>query len=288
MLKILIYGAGVGGERLLEEMQLNGEPYEIMAFVDKRLGGDLKNGIPVIYPEEICKYEYDAVFVATLDNTVPNLLHKKYNIPIEKINHNRYFNSIEISVRIRALERFKELCDIYGLRGCVAEVGVYQGDFAKHINRIFSQNKLYLYDTFEGFDDQDINKEQNGSHIKTYGHYANTTVDVVLNKLPYPEKAIIKKGYFPDTADGKDEQYVFVNLDADLYGPTLAGLEYFWPRLMKGGAIFVHDYFAPEFTGVKRAVTEFMQKNSITIGPIGDFRTISVMKPFNNMHEDRS
>ena len=48
MLKILIYGAGVGGERLLEEMQLNGEPYEIMAFVDKRLGGILKNGIPVI------------------------------------------------------------------------------------------------------------------------------------------------------------------------------------------------------------------------------------------------
>ena len=280
MLKILIYGAGVGGERLLEEMRINGEPYEMIAFIDRRIGGTEKDGIPVIFPEDISKYQYDIIFVATLDHTVPDTLRVKYGVPTEKINYGRYFNSVEIAVRIRALERFKELSDIYGLYGSVAEVGVYQGDFAKQINRVFPESKLYLYDTFEGFNRQDIEKEQNKSHIETYKHYANTTVDLVLNKLPYPEKAIIRKGFFPDTADGQDDQYVFVNLDADLYGPTLAGLEFFWPRMVRGGAIFVHDYFAPEFTGVKKAITEFMRKTSITIGPIGDFRTVSIMKPF--------
>ncbi|MCI8274512.1 MAG: hypothetical protein HFI66_02675 [Lachnospiraceae bacterium] len=280
MLKILIYGAGVGGERLLEEMRINGEPYEMIAFIDRRIGGTEKDGIPVIFPEDISKYQYDIIFVATLDHTVPDTLREKYGVPTEKINYGRYFNSVEIAVRIRALERFKELSDIYGLYGSVAEVGVYQGDFAKQINRVFPESKLYLYDTFEGFNRQDIEKEQNKSHIETYKHYANTTVDLVLNKLPYPEKAIIRKGFFPDTADGQDDQYVFVNLDADLYGPTLAGLEFFWPRMVRGGAIFVHDYFAPEFTGVKKAITEFMRKTSITIGPIGDFRTVSIMKPF--------
>lgn len=37
--KIIIYGAGVGGGRLWEEMRMNKEPYELVAFVDKRIGG---------------------------------------------------------------------------------------------------------------------------------------------------------------------------------------------------------------------------------------------------------
>lgn len=279
-MKILIYGAGVGGGRLLEEIRMNGEPYEPVAFVDKRIGGTLKEGIPVIFPEEISQYPFDIIFVATLDNMVPLMLHEKFGIPTEKINHSRYFNSVEIAVRIRALERFRDLCDTYGLSGSTAEVGVYQGDFAKHINRVFPESSLYLYDTFEGFDRRDTRKEENEEHIETYGHYADTAVDMVLNKLPHPEKAIVRKGFFPDTAAGENEQYIFVNLDADLYAPTLAGLEYFWPRLARGGVIFVHDYFAPEFTGVKRAVTEFMRTVLAAVGTIGDFRTVTIMKPF--------
>lgn len=42
MNRILIYGAGVGGERLYDEMHQNGEPYEVLAFVDKRIGNTVK------------------------------------------------------------------------------------------------------------------------------------------------------------------------------------------------------------------------------------------------------
>ena len=280
MQRILIYGAGVGGERLNEEMRTNSEPYEILAFVDKRVGATVKGGMDVIFPEDISKYDYDIIFVATLDNTVPDTLVKQYKVPAEKINHSRYFNSVEISVRVRALERFRDLCDIYGMKGSVAEVGVYQGDFAKHINRLFPESRLYLYDTFEGFSERDTAIEESKSHIETYRHYSNTTTDLVLNKLPYPEKAVIRKGFFPETASGEDEGYLFVNLDADLYAPTLEGLKYFYPKMERGGVIFVHDYFAPEFTGVRKAVTEFMSHTEIAISPIGDFRTVSIMKPF--------
>jgi O-methyltransferase len=33
-----------------------------------------------------------------------------------------------------------------------------------------------------------------------------------------------------------------VLLDADLFAPIKAGLELFWPRLVPGGLILVHDY----------------------------------------------
>ncbi len=39
MKKVWIYGAGVGGHHLYEEMNANGESYEFLGFIDKRLGG---------------------------------------------------------------------------------------------------------------------------------------------------------------------------------------------------------------------------------------------------------
>lgn len=277
MQKILIYGAGVAGERMLNEMKQNGEPYELVAFVDKRIGGTEKDGVAVIFPEDIQKYEYDIIFIATQDNTVPDTLVQQFNVPAEKINSSRYFNSVDVLSRIRALESFKKVCDIYGMTGSIAEVGVFQGDFAKHMNRLFPESKLYLYDTFEGFDEQDLVQEED-EVIGTYQHYANTSVETVLEKLPHPEKAVIRKGLFPDTATGEKDTYIFVNLDADLYAPILAGLEYFYPKMCVGGVIFVHDFFSPVDTGVKRAVTEFTRSRGIGISPVGDFLTVAITK----------
>jgi len=57
-----------------------------------------------------------------------------------------------------------ELCanEIYdkNILGSVAELGVYRGDFAKNINKAFLDRELYLFDTFEGFDERDIETEQ--------------------------------------------------------------------------------------------------------------------------------
>ncbi len=47
-----------------------------------------------------------------------------------------------------------------GLEGVVAEAGVYKGDFAKEMNRVFFDRKIYLFDTFEGFPETDILKEE--------------------------------------------------------------------------------------------------------------------------------
>jgi len=45
-------------------------------------------------------------------------------------------------------------------------------------------------------------------------------------------------------------------MDADLYNPTKAGLEYFYPRLSPGGVIFIHDY-NDKWQGLIKAVDEF-------------------------------
>ena len=74
-----------------------------------------------------------------------------------------------------------------------------------------------------------------------------------------------------------EESYCFVNLDFDLYQPTLAGLEYFYPRMVKSGIILVHDYFSRVYKGVKQAIFEFDKKeNGIKLFPVGDGISVGI------------
>ncbi|MFY7969321.1 MAG: TylF/MycF/NovP-related O-methyltransferase, partial [Pirellulaceae bacterium] len=61
-----------------------------------------------------------------------------------------------------------------------------------------------------------------------------------------------------------------LHLDMDLYEPTLAGLNYFVPRINPGGFIFIHDYTNPEYKGARVAVQEFCKANGLRHVPIAD------------------
>ena len=149
--------------------------------------------------------------------------------------------------------------------GAVAEVGVYRGGFASIINLCFKNRKLYLFDTFEGFTEHEKEHDVDKDYIdhKFFAKYdfTRTTIDIVLGKMMYKENCIIKKGYFPETAIGLDEQFAFVSIDVDLFLPTLNALEYFYPRLSQGGFIFLHDYNHNEIFGVKKAVMEYERRH---------------------------
>jgi O-methyltransferase len=74
------------------------------------------------------------------------------------------------------------------------------------------------------------------------------------------ENILLHPGYFPETAEQvRNEIFALVNLDADLYRPTRAALDFFYPRLSPGGIIFIHDYNY-KWEGIKKAVDEFAQK----------------------------
>lgn len=47
-----------------------------------------------------------------------------------------------------------------------------------------------------------------------------------------------------------------------MYALTKAGLEFFFPRLSKGGMIICHDFSFGIWNGVTKAVDEFCQKNN--------------------------
>jgi O-methyltransferase len=60
----------------------------------------------------------------------------------------------------------------------------------------------------------------------------------------------------------------------DLYAGTKAALEWFWPRLSRGGAILSHDY--PLSDGVVRAFHEFFDSRPEPFVPLSGGQCVAV------------
>ena len=157
-----------------------------------------------------------------------------------------------------------------GIKGNVAELGVYKGDFAKRLNALFKDRKLYLFDTFSGFTDKDKQIDQGQGYSSASQDFSDTTVGYVRSQLTHPENCIFRAGYFPDTATGITGTFCLVSIDADLFEPIFQGLQYFYPRLEKGGYIFVHDVNNEEYVGARQAVQQYCGENGIAFVPIPD------------------
>jgi O-methyltransferase len=140
------------------------------------------------------------------------------------------------------------------LNGDVAELGVWKGHTSYLINRLYPEKRLYLFDTFEGFAPADVKPGKRDTR------FADTSVKYVASRFEDLDNIVFKKGYFPETTVGLEEsRFCFVMLDADLYKPTLAGMEFFYPRMVRGGYIFAHDYTSHESDrGVSRAIDHFL------------------------------
>ncbi|MGH9615816.1 MAG: TylF/MycF/NovP-related O-methyltransferase [Acidobacteriaceae bacterium] len=176
------------------------------------------------------------------------------------------------SLRVCSLHAIADEISARAVKGSVAELGVYQGHFAKDINAVFPDRNLYLFDTFAGFHEQDKKIDIHGGYSSAAEDFSDTSVDLVMAKMKHPEKVTIRAGYFPESLQEMDEQerFAFVSIDTDLYKPIYDGLQFFYPRLNPGGYIFVHDYNNKDYPGVNAAVRKYCEEENINCFPLVD------------------
>ena len=292
---IIIYGAGMTGRSILRDLISKGKRNEDILFSDSddKLWGRYVDDILVIPPKEICNYDYSKIIIGAAmgREAIVKLLTEELNINESLIEKNNpfvesYFKSY--AVREQFMENYSEIISYRSLEGNVAEGGVFEGRFSRVLSRIFPDRKLYLFDTFEGFDVRDVTfdqKKEYSANIREGMYSSSKSIESIINSLPHPENAICCKGYFPESAEGIDDTFIFVNLDFDLYKPTLEGLRFFWPKLAEGGVLLVHDYFnAPgiieedRYLGIRAAVAEFCDETGISYIPIGDAMSVAFIK----------
>lgn len=169
-----------------------------------------------------------------------------------------------------------------GVPGDFAELGVYKGESAKILHQMDPSRKFHLYDTFEGFKEEDLQHETGKAATYTIRNFADTSLEAARRYIGGNENIVFHPGRFQESSvvshqssavnpqsSGSDSQNIdcrlptsdfrlfsLVNLDADLYLPTKAALEYFYPRLSPGGIIIIHDYNF-KWPGIKKAADEF-------------------------------
>lgn len=268
MVSVMIYGAGMAGRAIA---RLLGTDYEFLGFLDSRAEGEgiyRPEMLPVLLP--------DCVMLGVQD---------------EQRQLEMRSRLAEVGFRGKilspgALQIFDPRCATMRLlagnapEGDVAELGVFRGSFAYAISKAFPDRTLHLFDTFEGFDGRDLEQE---SGERFHQDFSDTSAGSVQALIP---SAVIHKGWFPETFAGCENlRFAFVSIDADLYAPTKAGLELFWPRLSEGGCIMVHDCLSTQFPDVKRAVDEFCGSHGIIPFPVADIHgSVGILRQ--NIHKN--
>lgn len=277
-MKVCIFGAGQGGQMAAISVA---DGIELLCYIDNNPVVQQKqiNGYEVCSLETALRKKPDEIWITVLNNDAERTIEKQiiesgFKNKIRKISEIRQSVDVRLaSLRLYAREIYRR-----NVKGAVAELGVYKGDFAKEMESVFPDRKIYLFDTFCGFPDGDIDTESERQFsCAKKGDFSDTSINYVINRFKKKQNVICKSGIFPDTAEGLEETYAFVNIDPDLYEPTLAGLTYFYPRLNKGGCIFVHDYNSFQFKGVRAAVTEYCKNNDLFVFPLTDMHGTAVI-----------
>jgi len=261
--------------------------YIVVAFGNTIKGIEILSdcGVPV---EKIVGYAYSGLDYNhnLIQQELEKLLHEKLRdrliTKLFDVNNKKYYlcgmnvscNDLVIDrdfVREQTLSFLAEEIRRKKLEGSVAEVGVSSGEFAKKINMVFPDRKLYLFDTFSGLPREDFEKSiELGWGEKQYAFCEKgTDPSVVLEKMPFPEKCVIKKGCFP-TSYNIEEKLVFVALDIDFYHSIYEGLGILYKNLVKGGYILVHDFHNLAYTESYDAIANFCDENNAPYIPLPD------------------
>jgi hypothetical protein len=189
-------------------------------------------------------------------------MHDEFHTLFKSFTQYNKFNNAGDVTRLWALIlNIKQILN-YNISGDFAELGVWRGNTASVLAyyAVSSNRKVYLFDTYEGFDARDLEGVDKDKQMA----FADTSLKIVKEVIgTSSEVCKFVKGYFPHTVTDEHRATTFsiVSIDCDLYEPMKAGLEFFYPLLSKGGLFLLHDYSSTLWDGSKKAIDEFCTKN---------------------------
>ncbi|MCB2106654.1 MAG: class I SAM-dependent methyltransferase [Rhodobacteraceae bacterium] len=162
-----------------------------------------------------------------------------------------------------------------GIQGAVAECGCFTGHSTHVIARTMTlcgiASPLHVFDSFEGLSaptnadmitsDRHTNPSAVNTILRTTEKMFASDLSTTMANLSEHKFIVFNPGWIPESFAGmEDEHYAFVHIDVDLYEPTRDCLDFFYPRLNRGGVIQIDDYNFMDWPGSQKAVDEFLAR----------------------------
>ncbi len=175
-------------------------------------------------------------------------------------------------------ELFRQTLDV---PGDIAELGVYRGlglmTWANLLEAycIGDRTKtVWGFDNWTGFTSfSDEDGGEKAAAGKTVGGFDPGQFKIELENaisifdrdrfIPWKKRIKLVDGDIEEKArtfveENPGVRFSLVHFDCDLYAPTKAALEAFWPRVTRGGVVIFDEYGIHDWPGETAAVDEFM------------------------------
>tara|TARA_Y100000310_G_scaffold343340_1_gene450500 strand:- start:1810 stop:2460 length:651 start_codon:yes stop_codon:yes gene_type:complete len=165
------------------------------------------------------------------------------------------------------------------LPGAIVECGLFKGiSFIRFamFRKMFGNNhskKMVGFDVFGEFPKSDFEGDQVYidrflDEVGSKNSISKDELDKILDEKGMNENLELIKGDICKTIPEyiKKEPSLkisLLNLDPDIYEPSVTTLEYLWPRIVKGGILILDDY--GKFTGETTAVDEYFKDKDVEI-----------------------
>lgn len=176
-------------------------------------------------------------------------------------------------------EIFKKITEVPGV---IIDLGVYRGGSAFTWAKLCEilcptdiRKAVIGFDTFSGFTEisAEDGLENPIQDVVPGGYFGGSSIEADLRlaqeamnhdrHLRHKDRIQFIKGDVCETIPqyvvekGEGLRVALLNLDLDLYDPTRVALEYFVPRMARGGVIVVDEYAVDTFGGETKAVDEY-------------------------------
>jgi len=155
---------------------------------------------------------------------------------------------------------------VKNIPGNIAECGCFDGGSAYFLAQVAPNVKIHLFDSFEGLsapgnndipDDKTISQWKQGD--------LSTSESKARRILTEFDNIIYHKGWIPSKFNEVDnENFKLLHIDVDLYQPTFDSLDFFYPRMNKGGVIILDDYGFSTCPGAFKATKDYIVKKNIS------------------------
>lgn len=199
---------------------------------------------------------------------------ENFPLYLRRVNASKVFALIEIFLKIKDLP------------GSIVECGVFKGQSFFLFQKLLdvycagdSLKKLIGFDTFQGL--TNLTKEDGKKDLKRdkfKGGFNAKSFEKILYKLaqlhqedsmlPRFKRIHLVKGDVNKTLpkyikENPGLRISLLNLDVDLYKPTLTALKYLYPKVVHGGVIILDEYAMETFPGESKAFEKFFKRENI-------------------------
>ena len=173
-----------------------------------------------------------------------------------------------ISKFVTHLDLYRRILD---RPGEVVECGVFRGNSLMRFIKFrallenTTSRRIVGFDTFGDFPEAglDADRAQRDAFVAETGGGQSLSLEdlkVVLREADLDGNVELVKGDIAKTAadyvaQRPQTRVALLHVDVDLYEPTLAALEAFYPHVVRGGVVILDDYGA--FPGANRAIEEY-------------------------------